>query len=311
MEDISIRLRKFIVKNLIGKVSFSEEKHAFQLDFSRVTEKERQIFRKEMRKYPRWKNESDGNIDRFCDDAISAVGLSYSTRTVAMPLLSLNDNDNLKVGYLVSLQCKDSKRGVARFRIMYLGCCKPHHRFYVVSSTMLALQPSDILETYDSSLWNVGFPIAFKVFRNGERIPRKRNLLYQTFPVSHITLELPSIVHEIVDARNDFTYEEYIAEKNANKKVLLSTYVSSMSLLMHEYSENMPLYADFQEDGKNAEIRVNADFKDFTENILSSFTECLTMKDLIKAESGKVRLDVTTDTIKVVEKIKLPHGKNN
>ena len=73
--------------------------------------------------------------------------------------------------------------------------------------------------------------------------------------MTSITLEMPSIVHEIIDANRDFTgWEDHI--RNQNSSLQLTASRAAMSLLLHEYSEQMPFYLDFEQDGEKASIAI-------------------------------------------------------
>lgn len=251
-ETVNDRIRKFIIKNTVDRVTFSADDCSFRIILRQTQAGDTQFFRDEISKYPEWKDALPANIDKFVEETRRNATLCNEKRSVAYPTLSL---DVLHKGYIVNLQGHDEKLGLSRLRIMSLG--GEHNRFFVLSSTRCALHIGDILEPYDTTLWNIGYPVAFIVYRDGKRIPHGVEKLYQTLPLEHISLIMPSIVQDVIDARNDFSYAEMAAEQ-AEK---FSIAQSPLSLLMHQFSTLMPYYADFDANGKDGTLYANVDGK--------------------------------------------------
>ena len=252
LDNTNERLKKFIVKQIAGKFSFSKEERKFRLSLRDIQQSDRDRIKDEIRKAPEWRQQTEANIERFIRETTQSTSLCYNIRTVSSPILDIK---SVECGHVVNLLSEDERCGKAELKIMALGNNgNVATRWFVISSTRLAIHPEDILETYDTTLWSVGHSVAFKVFRGNKRIPEGEAKVYQTYPLTSITHEMPSIIHEIIDARNDFTYEELIQSQKTHKSLQLTATRAAMSLLLHEYSEQMPFYLDFEEDGVTAII---------------------------------------------------------
>lgn len=282
-ETINDRIRKFIIKNIVGKIGYSSDTRSFQLSLRQLRSDDRQTFRDEMRKYDSWNNMTDTNIGRFIDDVRLSVGLCDKTRKTTFPSLML---DQIAVGNIVSLLEVDERRGESNIRLLYVGKGKTGtFRFFVLSSNRTALQPEDIVEPYGCNVWSIDHSVAFRVFRDGVRIPQGKDRLYLTYPLRHISLETPSIVHEVIDSRNDFTYEEYMARKPSGDSLKLTFTLPSMAVLMHEYSSMMDFYGDFTDNGTNCQFTSNPKAKDKMSGNLRMDNETMELRLVSKSKS--------------------------
>lgn len=305
-ENINDRIRKYIIKHIVGKIGYSQETQSFQLLLRQMRTADRILFREEIRKYESWQNMTENNIDKFIDDVRLSAGLCNKTRRTTYPSLML---DNIAEGNIISLYEYDDRQGESHLRLLYMGKNDLGiQRFFVISSNRTALHPEDILEPYGSNIWSVDHSAVFRVYRNGERIPQGKDLLYLTYPLRHISLETPSIVHEVIDARNDFTYEEYVANKSTVDKLHLSFTRPSMGLLLHEYSTKMDFYADFIDEGINCKFETNIETQYSVIDRIRYFCDVseseAKTKHLKTSVPGSLRMDNETMELKLLSKIK-------
>lgn len=300
-ENVNDRIRKFIIKNTIGRIKFSADDNSFRIILRPTKAGDYEFFRKEISQYDEWKNQTPENIDNFVNITRCNASLCNERRSVTYPTISLN---TLKEGFILDLKGKDDRLGDSNLRIMYLGKVDNGScRFFVLETSRLALHRADVLEPYDTSLWSTGFPICFKVYRNGKRIPEHTDKVYQTFPIENISLITPSIVQEVIDAQSDFSFDEINTIKSKHS---ISFEHSPMGLLMHEFSSKMPFYADFEQDGIVGTFSNNVDNKDIEK------TEFCETKDgsapvgnhITQLEPGKLRFNVESNKIDISEKIK-------
>lgn len=305
MNLISDRIKKFIVKNIVGKIYFSQDKKSYQLAFRQIGRKEKDYIFAEIAKYPEWKNATPDSLGRVYDEVTKTVALCYNTKRNSSQSLNIAD---LKEGYVVELQGEDGILGKAILRLMYIGKRQDVNvRFFVLSSSRLAIMPEDVLEVYDTSLWGVGHGVTFKVYREGKRIPSDR-LVYRTFPLTCLLLETPSIVHEVIDARSDFSYGEYVASHTDDKTFKLSYLQPSMDLLLSHFADAGHIYADFDADGVEASIYLEDNARlPYPQDAINAFCAmnvASAINGFVSTEKrGKVRIDAETNEIKLVEKI--------
>lgn len=252
-ESINDRIRKFIIKNTVGRITFSADDNTFRIILRQSRSSDKAFFRNEISKYSEWHNAKPENIDKFVEDTRHNATLCNEKRTLPYPNLNLS---TLKVGYIVNLFGKDDRLGKSEMNLMFLGRSQQssNMRFLVLSSSQKAIHEEDILEPYGTELWSTDYPVSFIVYRHNRRIPDD-GMLFQTYPIEHISVEAPSLVQEVIDARNDFSYDEY-ESRNADK---LSYTRPSMALLLHEFSTQMPYYADFDENGVQGAVQSSTD----------------------------------------------------
>lgn len=306
MDEITDRIRKYIIKSTIGKIFFSQEKKSYQLVLRQIGQKEKNHIFEEIKKYPEWKNATSFSLNSLYDDVKDTIDLCYKTKSTSLSYLKVN---KLQIGNIVCLQGEDTQVGYEKLRLLYLGKERESaDRFFVLSSARMALQPEDVLEVYNTTFWGIGHPVAFKVFRKGRRIPSNQ-LLYRTLPISSISMITPSIVHDVVDSRFDFSYEEYEASNNGRIfDCQLEHTIPAMGLLFREFTNGAGIFVDFDEEGKNGCIYTD-------ESIAVQVRECSflfngqlnisnDMAYVVTEDRGCVRVDSDSKEIKIVKTIK-------
>lgn len=298
-EETNRRLQKFIIKLIAGKVSFSKEEKIFRLSICEMDTNIHRRIKDEMVKYPEWKNQSDHIINTFIHNVISVGALCYDTRTVTYHDLHI---ENIEKGNVLILTFEDKEQGKAELSLISLGSEENSaSKWMVLNSSLLALRPKDILEPYNSLLWSIGHRIAFKVYRNGVRFPYSQNKVFQTYSITSITCEKPSIIHEVIDSKEDFTFEEGETKVKIHPKAKLTTKSSNMCLLMHEFSESMPFYLDLDEEGIYADIHVNTKAQ-LSINDLNLVCNNPTQAPTNEWNLGKAKYDQEAEELIILEK---------
>ena len=117
-ENINDRIRKYIIKHIVGKIGYSQETRSFQLLLRQMRTTDRILFREEIRKYESWQNMTENNIDKFIDDVRLSVGLCNKTRRTTYPSLML---ENIAEGNIISLYEYDARQGESYLRLLYMG----------------------------------------------------------------------------------------------------------------------------------------------------------------------------------------------
>lgn len=311
MDNITDRIRKYIIKNIVGRIFFSQEKRSYQLVLKTIGQADKEKIFADIVKYPGWRNATKDKISDLYNSVRKEIDICYHTKVTSLQYLNLND---LTKGYIVQIQDKDSKLGIGDMRLMYVGKKQnTNDRFLVLSSSRLAIQAEDILEVYDTAMWGIGHCVSFKVFRTGRRIPSE-DLLYLTMPLIYISIQTPSIVHEVIDARSDFSHAEYKARQNDSGEYSLAYTKPSIALLLHEFVGGKGIFVDFADNGIDGSIYTEGSITMATHEGLSVFCDIkddFGIENNIKTERpGMIRVDGENNAIKLVERIKVKRWKN-
>lgn len=117
-ENINDRLRKYIIKHIVGKIGYSQKTRSFQLLLRQMRTADRILFHEEIRKYESWHNMTENQINKFIDDVRLSVGLCNKTRKTTYPSLIL---ENIAEGNIISLYEYDDRQGESHLRLLYMG----------------------------------------------------------------------------------------------------------------------------------------------------------------------------------------------
>lgn len=241
-------LNKFILKQIAGEVLYSEEKHSFQLSLRTISSTIREKIMIEGRKW----GMSVSQIEDCLNSVVNNVALAYRPKEQCTQ--SIDVSDALKPGIEVILEGAEKGKGKCRLQLLFLGYSETvkQVRFMVLKSSRLCLLPEDIVEPEGNTIWAIGYPVLLKVYRNKKRYPDSMRV-YRTLQIENISMVMPSVVHEVIDSRKEFTYLEHIANLSSGiSDYSLSLGRNLMSLLLHEYSCSLPIYADFTEEGRGS-----------------------------------------------------------
>lgn len=231
--------KKFILKQLAGEVAFNKECHSFRLGLRPVSNPIRQAIYEEGHNW----NLTDSQINDLMIKVQSEIELAYAPVKGSITHINVKD---LNPGEQLRLHGANEVDGPAELSLLYLGRC----RFMVLNTSRRhALAAEDVVEVAKTEIISINYPTQFIVYRKGKRIPDDRRV-YRTYKLDNITRIKASIVHEIIDARKEFTFLEASVDDgslgNGNQLTFGS---NAMSLLLHEYSGIFPVYADFDENG--------------------------------------------------------------
>lgn len=236
---------KFILKQIAGTVAYNPVSHTFHLTLRNLSNTILGAIYSEGAKW----DMSNEAVDDYIANVINEIELSY--QPVEQSVQFIDVAKDIKPGIQITLGGRDLKRGLARLSVLYLGMSRKNKypRFMVLDSTRLSLIAEDVLEPADNTLWSTGHPILFKVFRNGERYPNAESV-YRSYKIEEIILIRPSVIHEVIDARAEFTFmENSLSQLNDTYNGTITFGKNPMTLFMHNYSSSMPLYANFDDLG--------------------------------------------------------------
>lgn len=236
---------KFILKQIAGTVVYNHVNHSFRLSLRNLSHTILETIYSEGAKW----GMSRQTVDDYIASVINDVELSYKPSEQSVQ--SVDVCKDIKTGVKMTLIGRDRVRGEAKLTLLYLGLSRKngHPQFLVLNSTRLGLIEEDIIEPADNTLWGTGYSILFTVSRDGKRYPNEESI-YRTFPIKEIILTMPSVIHEIIDSKGEFSYfEDSISRLDDARNGRLTFGKNPMSLLLHDYSSKLPLYADFNDDG--------------------------------------------------------------
>lgn len=285
---------KFILKQIAGTVAYNPVSHTFQLSLRNLSNTILETIYSEGAKW----GMSKIAVDDYIASVINDIELSYQPSE--QPVQFVDVCKDIKAGVLMTLIGRDKVRGLAKLCLLYLGASskKARPQFLVLNSTRLGLIAEDIVEPADNTLWATGFRVLLAVFRNGRRFPNEESI-YLTFPIEEIILTKPSVIHEIIDAKSEFRFREHtIPELDGAYSSCLTFGKNPMTLLLHEYSSKLPIYADFSDEG-TGKYASNPDFifmPTEMRNILFGVGDSYKERKLsiITTEKGEVCIDPET-----------------
>lgn len=231
--------KKFILKQLAGEVAFNKECHSFRLGLRTVSNPIRQAIYEEGHNW----NLTDSQIDNLLIKVQDEIELAYAPIERSITHIDVKD---MNPGEQLRLHGASEVDGPAELCLLYLGQC----RFMVLHTNRRhALAAEDVVELAKTEIISINYPTQFIVYRQGKRIPDDQRV-YRTYKLDNITSIKASIVHEIIDARKEFTFlEASVDDGTLGNGDHLSFGSNAMSLLLHEYSGAFPVYADFEENG--------------------------------------------------------------
>lgn len=187
--------KKFILKQLAGEVAFNKECHSFRLGLRPVSNPIRQAIYEEGHNW----NLTDSQINDLMIKVQSEIELAYAPVKGSITHINVKD---LNPGEQLRLHGANEVDGPAELSLLYLGRC----RFMVLNTSRRhALAAEDVVEVAKTEIISINYPTQFIVYRKGKRIPDDRRV-YRTYKLDNITRIKASIVHEIIDARKEFTF---------------------------------------------------------------------------------------------------------
>ncbi len=241
---ISEIFKKYIVKQVVGSIYYSHTEKAFRIRFKTVTPT---IRNKIVEEGKQW-NIDENFIDDIINSTLHDIQLVYTCKEVCVQ--TINISKDLSEGSILRLFGAESDSGKMELKLLYMGCNneRKEHRFCVLESSCLALQPYDVLEPFDSLYISVEYPVLLKVFRHNKRIPDETHV-FRIYTLQCLTRITPSIIHDVIDSQKKFTYIEHVSEIITKERERLCWGTNPMTMLLHNYSIKMPIYVDFEEGG--------------------------------------------------------------
>lgn len=241
-------LIKYIIRQITNGVVYRAKNQALTISFRSMTGSMRQEILAEGHKW--------GLTDMAIDNLINDVrnNADHYRHATMQTVTALNVCKDLHEGNIVCLTGRSDTFGSGSLKLLFLGQSNVHlqPRFMVLESDRLALQPEDILCLCCSSVFNVTNRAAFSVFRGGRRVPDVHHL-YVTDKLESISVQRPSLIHEVISSKRSFTFSEEMAYRQLKDGGEALTFGKNpMSFLLHAYSRLMPVYADFKDDDKGS-----------------------------------------------------------
>jgi len=290
---------KFILKQIAGTVAYNPVDHTFHLTLRNLSNTILEAIYSEGAKW----GMSTQAVDDYYAKVINEIELS--SQPIEQSVHFIDVAKDIKPGIQIRLEGNDLTRGAARLNVLYLGMSRKNNypRFMVLSSTRLSLIAEDVLEPADNTLWSTGHAILFKVFRNGERYPNPESV-YRSFRIEEIVLTKPSVIHEVIDAREDFTFvENSLSQLNDIYNGTITFGGNPMTLFMHNYSSCMPLYANFDDVGVgkfSSNPNIVFPFSDIRNQLFEIVDDGYKKKNLniVTTNEGEIYFDIENNVLK-------------
>lgn len=194
MEDNLKYFEKYIIKQVVNMVGYSPERDEYDFNHIHLTDDIMQEIEAEGRRYGIQDTELQQVITQTIDHirVEPSVNVKYGNITL----------DSLKVGQHLRLKIAHPDKGEHSIDMLFL---QPE-QFFVLTSDIPGLVYEDVLISIDK-VWNTSYDIEFKVMRGGELVPNSATILHLG-KLESVEFFTPSIVHEIMDADNTFTFDE-------------------------------------------------------------------------------------------------------
>lgn len=234
-------LRRFVIKQLAGDIVFSESKRGFELSLKTVTATLRSNVVAEAAKWGFNESQADALINKVLFE-MQGINMPNYKDMQYVDLLR-----HLRLGDELLMRGSDPESGMATMRLLFVGTMDDASLgFLCLESSRGFILPGDVVSPADDTLWSVGFPIRLRIMRQGSPYPSS-DLIYRSYRLSELSLRIPSVIHQTIDSKRDFSFQEHSVL--ALTGVSLSWCRNPMSILLHDYSSLFPVYADFDEDG--------------------------------------------------------------
>lgn len=292
------QFKKFIIKTLAGDVIYDAANNSFYIT-QRPIHQYRSIINEQGQQW----HIASPMIDHIVKQATDAM---HGAQASIKQTKAFVDTRLLKAGDVLCLE-GEGKLGLSTLELMCLGR-RTEMQFYILESSLTALHPADIVEPAGNAMWAPNNPVRLKVFRRGQRYPdTKQEFLIEK--CTQIAKLEPTLIHEVIDSSDSFTYIEDAMRQAGGGDGTLSFGRNPMSLLLHEFSTLLPAYADFDSAGKGS-YALNADVALSPHAQRSLLVDCgkenAAKAVHVKTQTpGCVAIDATTGMPGVYEKAKV------
>lgn len=236
---------KFILKQVVGDVEFSLDNKSFSISLRSLSES---IRKKIFEEGKNW-----GLTDKSIDNLINDINNKIDTyrNPIEENLYNVDVNEQIPIGGIIKMTFKNVVFGTSFLELMRINSPKENREscFLLLKTNLLSLHINDILHTTGSTSWAINHRALFRIMRNMKQYPDNQTV-FATGIIENITLLHPSFLYEVIDSKSNFTFKEEKALYNTRKiSEKLSFGKNPMTLLLHKYNRNSPIYADFNDKG--------------------------------------------------------------
>lgn len=188
------QLVKFIIKSIVSDVEYDVNSDKFTINRIDISEELINDIIAEGAKYGLNADETRELITIVSSDIKIAPSIHRS--------YSNTETTDIKTGNHLKLVFNQNNIGPVYIEII----CIETGRFFVINSNVPGLKFQDELVSINR-IWNISYDVDFIIYRNGKNYPDKQSAL-RLNKLQSIEYFLPSVIHEILDSKKEFTKEE-------------------------------------------------------------------------------------------------------
>jgi len=289
MEDKLKYFEKYIIKKVVNMVGYSPERDEYDFNHIHLTDDMMQEIEAEGRRYGIQDTELQQVITQTLDHirVDPSVNVKYGNITL----------ESLKTGQHLRLKIVHPEKGEHHIDMLVL---QPE-KFFVLSSDISGLVFEDVLVPMDK-VWNATYNIDFMVMRSGKQVPNSVTTLHLE-KFESVEFYTPSLVHEIMDADNTFTYADLKSEnlqENVNAKWYYLWMPVGWSPVRFRWQEgdsqdvNSPFIVIDNEEEQESNLMVNTKFS-FTDKsegidqLLSILMDCCVCRNGLPSSTRELK----------------------
>lgn len=238
----------FIIKQLLDAWSYEVAQGRFVATMRPLSARIKQMIVSEGAKRQLSEREVESTLTRVQNN-VPHWGESRWQSVMGNAICLTNEGE----GTLYKISCDDlSLNASVEMEMLHTGRTTNGPQLLVLSCSRMSLQPGDVVTPYADAYLTCNRSLTLCVERNNKRWPDTQRVMHIDKITGLSRLE-PSPLSQVIDSTRSFTYEE---EQALTPSSLGSPAwsISPMTLLMHLHSHALPLYADFDNEGKTASV---------------------------------------------------------
>lgn len=194
MSSQTNNFEKFVIKQIVGSVEYNPETDEYKINNIHVSDDLINKIVEEGERYGFSREESVRYISLIANNIKTSPSVDIINSSISV--------ENLNHGIHLKINIVHQTKGKRYLDLITLG----ENSFYVVGTNISGLKCGDKLKPLDRD-WYVSYHIDFQIFRRKNRIPDANTILH-IGKLESIEIFTPSIINEILDSRNTFSFTE-------------------------------------------------------------------------------------------------------
>lgn len=192
---------KFIIKQIVNTVDYHPETDEYEINRIHISDDIIKTIEEEGLRYGFDKNHIGDIILQVSENirTTPAVQLRYDSIEVK----------EIKIGQHFRINVLHPEKGRHYVELLTIN----KYAYYVLSSDIMGVRYGDELQALDK-IWNNGYYADFSIIHSEKKQHNEKKIL-RLGSIQNLELYSPSVVHEILDSEESFSYEKAIANKEA------------------------------------------------------------------------------------------------